>query len=130
MNQIYKPYIQKLEAQDWGVCEEEQRKEFLSVFDKFSKELREAISSLSGVIELKKYDRQYEAEARNIHSSRSQISQDMLKHFEEIFNQWIEEIEKFIEDTESAKQEDKDAGPKSELEFWRKRTQKLTCISE
>lgn len=65
-----------------------------------------------------------------MHSSRNQFSNEMLTHFENIFTEWTEQIEKFIEDTESTKQEDKDAGPKSELEFWRKRMQKLTCISE
>lgn len=124
MNNIYKPYIEKFE--EWGKCEDEQRKDFVSVFDKFSKELKEAISSLAGVIELEKYDRIYETDARN----NNNRNQDMLNHFEKLFKEWIDQIEKYIEETETVKTAERDPGPKSELEFWRKRMQKLTCISE
>ena len=46
INQVYKPLVEKLDANDWGVCEEEQRKDFNHVFDKFSIELKEALKSL------------------------------------------------------------------------------------
>jgi hypothetical protein len=46
INQVYKPFIDKLDIADWGQCEDEQKKEFISVFDKFANELREALKSL------------------------------------------------------------------------------------
>lgn len=46
INQVYKPLVEKLDANDWGVCEEEQRKDFNHVFEKFSIELKEALKSL------------------------------------------------------------------------------------
>lgn len=46
INQIYKPFIEKLDVKEWGVCEAEQKKEFKSVFDKFANELKEALKSL------------------------------------------------------------------------------------
>ena len=101
----------------------------MSVFDKFSKELREAITSLSGVIELPKFDRRWENDARNIHTLKS-TSAEMNEHFTDLFDMWIDRIERYLEETESAKNEEKDSGPKGELDHWRKRMQKLTCLSE
>ena len=120
VNQVYRPYIQKLEHGEWGVCEDEQKKEFMSVFDKFSKELREAITSLSGVIELPKFDRRWENDARNIHTLKS-TSAEMNEHFTDLFDMWIDRIERYLEETESSKNEEKDSGPKGELDHWRKR---------
>lgn len=46
INQVYKPMVDRLPAADWGVCEDEQKKEFNSVFEKFASELKEALRSL------------------------------------------------------------------------------------
>jgi hypothetical protein len=54
MTGIFKPYIHQLDTNAWGICEEEQKKEFLSGFDKFNKELGEAITSIN---EKKKLER-------------------------------------------------------------------------
>lgn len=45
VNQVFKPLVDKLELSDWGVCEEEQKKEFIQVFDKFVNELKETLLS-------------------------------------------------------------------------------------
>jgi hypothetical protein len=46
INNVFKPLVESLEKQAWGVCENDQKKEFTSVFDKFSNELREALKSI------------------------------------------------------------------------------------
>ena len=46
----------------------------------------------------------------------------MINHFESIFNEWIDQIEHCLEETENMKVEDKDSkepGPRLELEHWR-----------
>ena len=50
---------------DWGQCEDEQKKEFVSVFDKFANELREALKSLQSNITLDQYDRKWDNEIKN-----------------------------------------------------------------
>lgn len=45
INQVFKPLVDQLD--DWGKCEDDQRKEFTSYFDKFANELKEALKSLS-----------------------------------------------------------------------------------
>ena len=49
INYVYRPAVDKLEKTEWGSCEEEQRKDFLHVFEKFATELREALKSLHWV---------------------------------------------------------------------------------
>lgn len=46
INQVYKPLVDRLDNSAWGVCEEEQKREFNSVFEKFASELKEALKSL------------------------------------------------------------------------------------
>lgn len=132
-----KPYSKQLEESDWGVCEEEQKREFTHVFDKFCTELSEAIQSLSGVIQLRRYDPRWEKEVKNIMNLPSNqtvknIDTDMRKHFQDLFGDWIADIEVYLSesDTSVGKPKNKDIGPKSELNYWRKRMQKLTCLSE
>jgi len=47
MTGIFKPFINQLDNKDWGIVDEEQKKEFLQGFEKFNKELGEAITSIN-----------------------------------------------------------------------------------
>lgn len=39
VNSIYKPMIERMSTDDWGVCDAEAKREFTVVFEKFSREL-------------------------------------------------------------------------------------------
>jgi dynein heavy chain len=39
MNSVYKPLIDKVTTEEWGVCEGEQKRDFSAVFEKFGREL-------------------------------------------------------------------------------------------
>ena len=43
----------------------------------------------------------------------------MINDFEKIFNEWSEKIEQTLEEAESEKKDDKEAGPRQELEYWK-----------
>ena len=53
---------------------------------------------------------------------------------ERLFNRWIEDISQFLEQADrmgdKMKMEGRDPGPSTELEFWRKKMQKLTSVLE
>jgi len=78
---------------------------------------------------LEPYDRKWENDAKNIQTTKSP-NQDMINEFETIFAQWSEKIEAALEETENERKEDKEAGPRNEIEYWRQRMRKLTGISE
>lgn len=126
---MFKPLVDRLDPQDWGVCEEEQKKEFGQVFDKFAIELKEALKSLQSNIQLEPYDRKWENDAKNIQSTKTP-NPEMIADFERIFNNWSEEIERVLKEVESVAPTEKEPGPKAELDNWRTRMRKLTCISE
>ena len=95
------------------------------------KDLQEAISSLTSGIELRRLEKEQEKEIRN--PSR-QVRDDFISAMERLFNGWIEDISAFLEqaDKQSDKQrmEGRDPGPGTELEYWRKKMQKLTSVLE
>jgi len=39
LNSVYKPLIDKVTPEEWGICEVEQKRDFSSVFEKFGREL-------------------------------------------------------------------------------------------
>lgn len=98
---------------------------------KFSKDLSEAISSLTSGIELRKLEKEQEKEIRN--PSR-QPREEFISAMERLFNGWIEDISQFLEQADrmgdKMKMEGRDPGPSTELEFWRKKMQKLTSVLE
>lgn len=49
---VYQPLIEGMKKESWGVCDEEQQIEFKQGVEKFTKDLSEAKSSLTGGIEL------------------------------------------------------------------------------
>lgn len=59
VNNVYKPLIDKLEPADWGVVEVDHQREFLHTFDKFAKEVQEALRSLQSNIVLEPYPSQW-----------------------------------------------------------------------
>jgi len=55
----------------------------------------------------------------------------MISDFEKIFNEWSDQILEALETTEDDKRkEERDAGPKQELDHWKQHMRKLTGISE
>jgi hypothetical protein len=69
VNSIYKPMIERMSSEDWGVCEAEAKREFTVVFEKFSRELQEAIKSLTNVMTLEKYPEKWEKHARDVRTA-------------------------------------------------------------
>lgn len=89
MNSIYKPLVDKLSPQDWGVCQADQKHDFGVVFEKFSRELQEASRSLTNKINLERYDSKWENDVKNIHTTtNTKINQEMISDFMRVFNGW------------------------------------------
>jgi len=80
-------------------------------------------------LQLEPYNEKWENDAKNIQSTKTP-NPDMIADFERIFNVWSEEIEKALREVENNNFLEKEPGPKQELENWRTKMRKLTCISE
>jgi dynein heavy chain, axonemal len=131
---VYSRFVDRLAPEDWDKCEPEARKEFSLVFNKFQEEMREAVKSLQQPLSLMSYKAEYQADALKFISTGVQPSgskfKDMIDSFEVVFNQWYDQIEKSLDDSDELKRDEKDSGPRIELDFWKNKMRKLTGISE
>jgi dynein heavy chain, axonemal len=132
INQVYKPLVDRLEKEDWNLCESEQKKEFCAYFDKFAKELQEAMDSQKSKITLESFPEKFRNSAKNfVSGSRAQDTHEMISEFERLFDKWQVKIEAALAEAEAEqKKSDRDAGPAAELEYWKQRMRKLTGIAE
>lgn len=136
MTGIFRPLVSQLETNNWGQCEDEQKKEFLSSFEKFNKELGDAITSINEKKKLERVQENYLQMAQNYIGIAKDKSTDgeyqqMITHFKQILGKWNDTIEERIKDNNvSRNMTNSDVGPRSEIEFWRIRMQKLICLSE
>eukprot|EP00392_Amoebophrya_sp_AT5.2_P000467 g468.t1 len=144
---IFLPSVQKCLADEdaskvksvFGNCDAEHRLEFSQSFAKFTTELTDAIKSLSGGIELKKLDAQYQIDPRvTTYHDIVKEHPDIVSHFEQVLEEWCRQIERYLEETLEASDVSGEykadlqsgVGPRSELEYWRFRMQKITSITE
>jgi dynein heavy chain, axonemal len=133
INSVYKPLIDRLQNDEWGDCEVEAKREFMVTFDKFAREVQEAVKSLNNNITLDPYPADYKQLAQEVlqkGSSNNPKQKEMVDKFEEIFNEWYDKIEANLDETDNEKKDDKEGGPKVELDYWKQKMRKLTCISE
>lgn len=127
-----KPLILNLREEEWGECEQEQKKEFNLSFDKFVRELSEAITSMNSETKLMEPDEDHLATAKNANTRNSNDSKvkEMMAHFHVVFENWTKSIQEKLDDTSFAQDNKRDEGPRTELDYWRKRMQKLICLSK
>jgi len=84
MENVYSQFISLLGKDDWGVCEEESKKEFLSHTEKFAEEVKESIKLMSPGQELFKLDPE---ESARIQASTNDA--EKLLFYEGKFTKWI-----------------------------------------
>ena len=128
---VFQPISSRQEI-TWGQCDGEQKGDFLASFEKFSSELSESISALSGGIVLKK-----DLPSGIFLDPSSPKYQDMLRENPEVIGEygalletWCREIETYLEKGIDEKMHVQETGPRGELDFWRSRMQKITSITE
>jgi len=127
---VFKPLFCQSSCIDWASCDGEQQTEFRSGMEKFSTELSDGIRSLSSGIELPSLPPS-DIDLRT--TSYNDIAKDhpeIVQECERILEDWCRMIEQYLEDTLEGQKEAGDPGPRTELEFWRTRLQKITSITE
>jgi dynein heavy chain len=116
---------------DWGHCDTEQKSDFKTGFEKFTIELSQGIQSLTGSIELKKLSKDFGIDSSS--TSYHDIVKDQpeaVQAFESLVEEWCRQIEQYLDETLDHQREVADPGPRTELEFWSARMQKITSIAE
>ena len=126
INNVYKPMLEKMNSEDWKMCEADQQKEFKQTFEKFAKELIEAQESFKSNIVLDPLTDRLRTGLRE--GRTSEVS--LILEYAAIFSKWQDKINQYIEDANAERRYDKDDGPVKELDYWKQRMRKLTQVSE
>ena len=126
LSRLYGPLCGSRES--WGDASQEQCETFCEELDKMAGDMQDSIKSFHGGLELRKPDRRYDEKSRS-----SQKDTEMVLHFETLLEEWCDKIELFLETSMkdySATTVDSNSGPMTELDYWRRRMQRLTSITE
>ena len=114
----------------WGKADASQSSEFRAEMGKFAVDLQGALKHLVGGVELRQPDKKFDLDANltQLELEDEDKAKEMLEHFEGLLVEWCTEIEVClaVEDSDS----DNSKGLVDELEFWRRRMQSLTSITE
>ena len=54
----------------------------------------------------------------------------VVAHFTQLVEDWCVKIEGHLDDSDRARWENQDSGPDTELEYWRRRMQQLTNVTD
>jgi dynein heavy chain len=127
LSQVFTPAIG---TQDWGKSTEEERTEFHTQLEKFNQTLNDAAMSLQGGIELRKPDKLGEVENKQAAYMRAAIDENTLAHCESVVEEWCSQTEGLLAESEENRREPEDAGPDTELIFWRNRMAKFNSVAE
>eukprot|EP00899_Mesostigma_viride_P009796 jgi/Mesvir1/18818/Mv04309-RA.2 len=132
MTDVFYPVLKEQES--WGVNPEEATAEFLASTTKFGATLREAANSLQGGVELRHPDKKWvdaDVELKVQTFNKLAADEDALAHFESVLEGWCVQVERLLDsEQDNSRKESEDAGPDTELEFWRNRMAKFNSITE
>ena len=132
VSDLYLPLLREQEG-GWGKATEELSGEFMSGAVRLVTVLGEAAQSLQGGVELRKPDRRYAADG--VEPSPEALAKlaanaDAVQHFDAVLQDWAAQSGRLMEDSDGARREADEAGPGSELSFWRDRMAKLNSVLE
>lgn len=104
--------------------------EFLSLIEKFDDTLTEAAKSLQGGVELRRPDKRFEVENKISAYQKASLEPELLEHYEAVVDDWIQQVERLLAESEQDWKDSEDSGPDTELEFWRNRMAKFNSVAE
>ena len=127
LSRMFQPLCEVRE--DWGKIEQDQLAEFLETCEKVGGDLQDSIKSALDGLELRKPDKRFETDHRSA-QHRSREDPELVQHFEELLEEWCARIEGYLQEDSTTYDSTSEAGPLTELEYWRRRMQRLTSVTE
>lgn len=120
---------------EWGEIEPEQKQEFKKILEQFAKDMNDTVESLiKGVkfSEIPQYVKDFIIKDKDSHKDYTSNDDMNIIHqkIEEIYRSWIDTLSNEIEDMDKDYPFGDNVGPKSELEKWKFRLQRLTKVND
>ncbi|KAJ1446978.1 dynein heavy chain and region D6 of dynein motor-domain-containing protein [Pelagophyceae sp. CCMP2097] len=123
---LYVPALRRAPQKLWGRSARGHTHEFLVSVDGFVKNVQENIKSLGSGLEL----RQPDADVAGADAFEAAAHPAVAAHYIDLLEEWCGAIEVYLSDSDRSRWETSDSGPDSELEYWRRRMQRLTSITD
>ena len=123
---FFGPLIREQQRNEWGKTTHESKQEFLVGVDILSHNLQESLKTLSSGLQLNQPNPAVERMGEAV------VVQDrgMVAELVELLDDWCVKVEAYLTDDDRSRWETSTSGPDTELEFWRRRMQRLTSITE
>ena len=124
--------VELIDNNEWGKIEPEQKKEFKKVLESFAKDINDTVESLVKGVKFQELPKDVSDFIENDKKDyyRDEEKQQLIVKIEEIYQTWINVLSKEIEDMDKDNPTSDDSGPKSELERWKYRMQRLTKVND
>jgi dynein heavy chain len=136
MNKVIYNYlfqsIESISPNDWDKIKPEQQAEFKKVLENFANDINDTVESLVKGVNFKELPanvREYIQQDKKDYI-RDEEKQVLVSKIEEVYQSWIEVLGKEIEEMDKDNQPFSDVGPRSELERWKYRMQRLTKVND
>jgi dynein heavy chain len=136
MNKVIYNYlyqgIDQVQNNEWDKIKDGQKEEFKKVLENFAKDINDTIESfVKGVkfMELPNNVKEYIQQDKKDYI-RDEEKQVLVAKIEDVYQSWIMTLTEEIEDMDKGNQTSNDIGPRSELERWKFRMQRLTKVND
>lgn len=127
--QLFLPLLHGREELEWGQADNESRNEFMHGLKSFANDIQENLKAMNTGLDLRKPDKRYDPnDSRSV--SRLSSDDNAVYHFVDLMHDWCKQTEAYLEDNDQARWESHESGPDTELEFWKRRLQRLMGITE
>jgi dynein heavy chain len=108
----------------------EAKDDLYGVIDRFSTLLGAVVESLANGLELKKPNAGITIENKPAAIAKAAADTRYVSAYEEIVEDWCNQVDRLLAETDDNRNEPDDAGPSTELEYWRSRMGKFNSITE
>ncbi|GMF34281.1 unnamed protein product [Phytophthora fragariaefolia] len=129
LSQLFVPLLAARDEAEWGQAESDARNEFMLGLRSFVTDVQENLKAMNTGLDLRKPDKKYDpSDTRSL----SKLSSDdgAVQHFVELVKDWCKQTEAYLDDNDQGRWESHEAGPATELEYWKRRLQRLMGITE
>ncbi|TMW55127.1 hypothetical protein Poli38472_013889 [Pythium oligandrum] len=129
LSQVFLPLLGSREDVEWGQADGESRNEFMHGLKSFVNDMQENLKAMNTGLDLRKPDKRYDpSDSRSF--SRLSADDNAVLHFVDLLQDWCKQTEAYLEDNDQGRWESHDAGPDTELAYWKRRLQRLMGITE
>ena len=140
---LYQPTLQH--QSDWGKCNATHKETFFGAYSGFEQTLGDCIKTLNAGLKLTRPDERYTNPQLNF--AQFAQSPHVIAHYHNLLKTWCTQTENFLNETSfgghsghhgmhggggsaGSQWDDPHAGPDTEIEYWKRRLQRLSSIIE